>query len=550
VLSLALLAYQIGMIWFGGGVPTQDGSSHVYNAMVLRELLFHPGSTFHSLYAWNSYPTSNWVSSLLIGLGNMLTGPTHAEQVLATVAILLLYGAMYYAQRALAPEHALLWPGLNALLNVWFFWMGFYSFYLGVALSVFCAGYYIRHLGNMAAKHYVWLGAAMMILYFTHPMVQVLTGLVLSIVCFWDRLVSHPADESVQGRQLGGRIRNALRSYAQLLASMAASAVFLLIFIRQEELAQTPLTFSWKGLGSRLCFFPVDLFRITNNEVFLHASNEVFFRVSHVVCAWTLLAIFASVILWRRAEWRGARGGLFAAVMVMFGVYLFTPEGSGYATFFSERVAWLILVFSIITVSTSVQSRSVLRLFTLFLAPLLGLDLYLTDAVARSASRARAYYLPLEQMIRSGSSLLRLNYPADEFERRYELLSLNYDPMLHAAESVALRRHCLIWSNYEATSKAFPVVFRLSEAEKKVSNLFETRGQEKKEGLQSFLARPENRIEYIIVYGELPETGRDLNWDQNLADDFHDVLELLSREYEPVATSGEGPVLRLYRRKM
>jgi hypothetical protein len=541
LLSLALLVYQIGLIWFGGGVPTQDGSSHAYNAMVLRELLFHPASAFHNLYAWNPYPTSNWVSFLLISVGNALAGPSHAEQVLATIAILLLCGAMYHAQRALSPERALLWPGLNALLNIWFLWMGFYSFYLGVAGSVFCVGYYIRRLRRMAARHYVWLGAAMVILYFTHPMAQVLTGLVLSIVCVWDQLLSRPADESAQGRPPAGRIGNAVRSYACLLVSMAPSAVLLLIFMRQEKLAQTSFGLAWKELGSRLSFFPVDLFSIDNSELFL--------RVSDVVCAGILLAIFASVILWKQADWRGAQGGLFGAVIVMFGVYLFTPEEGGDVAFAKERVAWAVLVFSIVTVSASVQSRTVLRTLALFLVPFTGMHLYLTDVAARPASRARAYYAPLEQAIRPGSSLLRVNYPADEFEKRYGLLSLNYDPMLHAAESMALRKRCLSWSNYEAASKAFPVVFRLSEAEKKLSNLFEMRDEEKKEGLQWFLARPGNRVEYIVVYGELPEPGKNPNPDQNLTDDFRDLLELLSHEYDLIATSGEGPVLRLYRRK-
>jgi hypothetical protein len=79
-------------------------------------------------------------------------------------------------------------------------------------------------------------------------------------------------------------------------------------------------------------------------------------------------------------------------------------------------------------------------------------------------------------------------------------------------------------------------------------------------GQQSVLAlfalhRPERDgitrglVQYIAVYGELPEPGKNANADQDLADDFGDVLELLSGEYELLATSGEGPVLRLYQRK-
>ncbi len=540
-LSLALLAYQIGLIAFARDFPTQDGCSHAYNALVVRDLLLHPQSAFRSLYALNPYPTSNWTTFLLLSIANPLVGPRHLEQALAILTILCLYGAMFYAQTALAPQRARLWPGLNALLNVWFLWMGLYSFYLGVALSVFCVGYYIRHLHGLAARHYLWIGLLMVALYFTHPMAQVLTGLILSLVCIWGSPgVSRQLREASGDRRQGRSVQSVLRSYTSLLLSMAPSAVFLLIFLRQEKFGRPQLALSLKELGARLFFFPAGIFSAQSSDFSL--------RLDDAICALVLLGVFSSVLLWKRANWLSAQGGLFSAVILMFGIYLITPEEKGEAAFLTERMAWTILVFSIVAVSAQVRSRVVFSVLGLFLVPFVGAHLTLSALGARSANRARAHYFSIEQMIRPGSTLLRLNYPANQFEKKYELPSLNYDPLLHAVNAVALRRRCLSWSNYEAASKAFPVVYRsLSAADKNLVGTFQDREEEKAERLKSFLAR--FQTDYVLVYGEQPEPGTSADAHQDLADDFRAALETLNRDYGLIAVSAGAPVLQLYRRK-
>jgi lysylphosphatidylglycerol synthetase-like protein (DUF2156 family) len=119
----------------------------------------------------------------------------------------------------------------------------------------------------------------------------------------------------------------------------------------------------------------------------------------------------------------------------MFGIYLFTTERTGDAAKVTERIAWAILIFSIVTVSASVRARITLRILALFLALFVAVNL-LSNRRHHPVSHPCT---PLEQAIRPGSSLLQLNYPADEFGKRYDLLLLNYQPMLHAAEVVALR---------------------------------------------------------------------------------------------------------------
>lgn len=539
-LSLALLAYQIGLIWVVG-VPTQDGPSHAYNALVLRELLFHRGSAFRDMYALNSYPTSNWASVILVSISNLVGGPLHVEQVMATLLIVFLYSAMHYAQKALSPQRALLWPGLNALLNTWMLWMGLYSFYLAMALSVFCVGYYIRNLRHLRTRQYLCIGLLMLVLYFTHPMGQVLTGVTLSVVCVWDALwPSSRGPEEASGDQRSRGARRVLRSYVPLLVSMVPGAVFLLIFLQQEKFGRPPLALSWPELGSRLFFFPVEIFHIQSSDFSL--------RVDDALCTLVLLAVFASVVLWKKRDWLGTQGGLFLAALLMLGIYLITPEYRGEAAFLKERFGWSILVFSVVAVGASLRPRAVVSALAWFLLPFIGAQVSTSALWARTANHAREHYSPLERMIRPGSTLLFLNYPAEQFEKKYSLATLNYDPLLHAVGGVALRKHCLSWSNYEALSKAFPVVFRsLSVADKNLLSGFEDNEEHKAAALESFLGR--FPVDNVIVYGAPEESTESPDVDEDLIIDFRAVLELLNREYALVVATGEGPVLRLYRKK-
>ncbi len=547
-LSLALLACQLALIWIAPAFPTQDGPSHLYNAVLLRELLLHRASPYRSMYVLNHAPVPNWTLPILLNVA-LITGPVHAEQVLATIAILLLYGAIYYAQKALSPRNSLLWPGMNALLNVWFLYMGFYSFYLGVGLSILCVGFYLKHLRNCRAKQLLWIGLLLVLLYFTHPMAQALTFLILSIICLWNALLGHARlQQEIPGQRGPAQaLKHALRSCAPLLLAMTPGILFLLNFLRQEKFEQSRFAAPVSEAISRLFFVPAPIFILYYDDIPLLSS--------YVICTLLIFAVFSSLLFWKRKNWLSTHGAIIVATVLMFLMYWTAPHEAAGGLFLEERLAWMILLFAVLAASASVRSRMLFSAMSLFLFPFVAVQLLHGAILSPSVNRAVAVYDQLDQYIRPNSTLVRLNYPAEQFEEKLHLRSLHYDPLVHAVDRVALRKRCLNWSNYEATSDTFPVIFRSLNPGDGLVQGFEDKYEKKAEDLESFLDDYGEQVDYIIVYGQLPQPGKsslarnEQKSEQEQENDLPAVLDLLKQNYDLISTSGEGPVLRLFRRK-
>src|ERR1700680_4927287 len=142
-LAFALLAVQMAIPWTAPYFVTQDGPSHLYGATRAREfVLHHRDSVYSSLYTIQRAILPNVTATFLLAMAESIAGPEHAEQVLASAAILAGYLAFCYATRALSPGFS---PGCSAgfspwtrvanfLFQTWFLWLGFYNFYLGMAL--------------------------------------------------------------------------------------------------------------------------------------------------------------------------------------------------------------------------------------------------------------------------------------------------------------------------------------------------------------------------------------------------------------------------------
>jgi hypothetical protein len=159
-LAFALLTLQMAIPWTAPYFVTQDGPSHLYGATVARELvLHHRDSVYSPWYTIQRALIPNVTATFLLAVAESIAGPEHAEQVLASLAILAGFLAFCYASRALSTgvspgvspgvSHRLSpWtPVANFLLQTWFLWLDFYNFYLGMALMAFPLGFYFRHAG-------------------------------------------------------------------------------------------------------------------------------------------------------------------------------------------------------------------------------------------------------------------------------------------------------------------------------------------------------------------------------------------------------------------
>src|SRR5262249_43199559 len=148
----ALLGWQVAIPWLIPHFATQDGPSHLYSATAMQDLVLHHSRTaYASWYTIQRTPLPNWTASIALAVISAITGPDHAERLLASASILIGFFAIAYCIRALSKDASPWTPLANFLLQTWFLWLGFYNFYLGMALIPFAIGYHAKHARQMNA---------------------------------------------------------------------------------------------------------------------------------------------------------------------------------------------------------------------------------------------------------------------------------------------------------------------------------------------------------------------------------------------------------------
>ena len=96
-------------------------------------------------------PLPNWAASILLSVADGISGAANAERLFASFAVLAGFLSIAYAVRAIAPSAPPFHPVSNFPLQTWFLPVGFYNFYLGMALVPFAIGFYARN-----RKRFLW----------------------------------------------------------------------------------------------------------------------------------------------------------------------------------------------------------------------------------------------------------------------------------------------------------------------------------------------------------------------------------------------------------
>ena len=213
ILAFVLLGVQAVIPWTELNFATQDGPSHLYTALIARDLLFDHQSPYRAVYQFQPKLVTNWSTTILLNIAELLFGPRDAEHAIATLCVVLGFFSFRYLRVSLDPESDPWSPVTNFLLFNWFLWIGFYNFLLGMALFPFAVGYFIRHSRAMNARRAVVLALGLVLLFFTHVLSLAVALLCIGLIAVWS-------------------LRTSFKPLAWVIASTAPALILLLMFIR------------------------------------------------------------------------------------------------------------------------------------------------------------------------------------------------------------------------------------------------------------------------------------------------------------------------------
>jgi hypothetical protein len=439
VLSFCLLAIQVAIPWTVRHFVTQDGPSYLYNAVVAKKLLFHE-PPYVLLYRINSHVIPSWASTILFGLSTPLAGAAHAEQLIMSLVLCLGFFSFSYAIRAFSPKALPFTPLSNAVLETWFLWMGFYNFYLGMALVPIGIGFYARRDGKLTMRAAAMLAFGLVILFFTHLLAAGIAVLALAILGAWLNLVRPKL------RNYSDSSREGARQAGILLGAMAPVILLCLIYARR---ANGGIVFHPNFLQS-WSEFPMHVFATASG---LGGGQWYLWPAVLGLMVIALLGM-------RRSEWRTAKAGLAIAALAVFLLYLIVPDSGLGGTQVKVRFAWIVFSLGGLLVSSVALLQPLKTPIAMFVSACLAFNLASTAHSVAEYSRAVDDYLSALTGIRPGSTIIRLRFPTPDLPERYGFHDIGRDPLFHLDAYAAARLGCLDLSDYQAPSADFPVIFK------------------------------------------------------------------------------------------
>ena len=170
-LFVVLLLLHVLPLWIFAYFPSQDGASHVYNGLVLKEYGKHENYQMRNAWELNLTIFPNWLSHICLLAFLYVFPPVIAEKVLLTIAIGMVPIAFFYFFNAIhkdekgQPVYA--WLGFPFAYN-YLLYMGFYNFQLSISFFFFSFGFWWKHKDDMQVRYLVWLYVLLLLTYLSH----------------------------------------------------------------------------------------------------------------------------------------------------------------------------------------------------------------------------------------------------------------------------------------------------------------------------------------------------------------------------------------------
>lgn len=488
---------------------TQDGPSYVYTAMVAHDVVFDSSSAYAATYQLNGPLTPGWTMPALMDAIVSVVGPAHAEQALSTICVLAGFFAFSYLLRSFDPSGSPWSPVVNFLLNTWFLWIGFYSFYLGMLLCAFVVGFYIRHAAAISWKMAAVLSALFFLLYYTHLLPFCLAVVAIASIAFWMQATA-PS------------VTRLIRTGIALIPGLLILGVFLAGAQRGKYVPPKAL--------EALRLFPMHVFASSVGRI----PQEKFL--------YPVIGLFAlaGILSMKKQEWSSPRGAVVLLTLFSFAFYLYVPDAGFGGSVVKIRFAWAVFVFGSL-VALSASRTGFLRLpVAVYTAALLAASL--TSAMlhnVQNVSSAIEEASVVMDRIPADARVIRIRYASPVTRARFDFEKILVDPLLHVDAWFASRNGWVDLTDYQSLSLLFPVVVqpeiaRLRFAFWALEGGTETGSRE----LRELLKQRNLRMDYIVVTGDTTDSDR------------VEVLAELKRTMQFVASGPDPSFIWIFRRRL
>ena len=430
IFLLLVLLYLLP-IWSIQFFPSQDGPSHVYNALIVKEYFnTNEYPLFQKYYDLNAKPMPNWFGHAIMAMLMFIVNPLIAEKVLLSGYVLLFLLSGRYLLINVDPTKK--WLALaffpfvyNYLLN-----MGFYNFSYSVGFFLLAVGYWWKHHQNLRLKHAAILNLIMVCCYFSHMVSTVIA--LLSIAVLW--LVT---------------IRlNTIKKHLLQIPMLLPSCIFPLWFVVSHGTTSHGSHWPSKRLFNYFTALEV-FYSFDNFQLYIGKILVFYFLVS------LLVSIFTNKLRWaerfRKLHLQREDGFLLLGITCLI-LYITVPDGMSGGGFITHRLSLypylIVLPWLYGTLKQPIKWLSTTVLVVLALVNLV-------------------YLMRWYPMLDKDMKEFRSGVEAVEPNKTIMPLIFNnhgrcdrIGMFLHAIGYYCAYTKGVEWDNYEATTNYFPIMYK------------------------------------------------------------------------------------------
>ena len=520
-LSLCTGLYLIP-IWLFTYFPTQDGPTHLENAMILAQYYGTEGGLWHQYYAINTPFVPTWLDHLaLAGLFKIMP-PLIAEKFFLTGYIIGMVLSFWYFLRCLNRGSSFctvfIFPFLyNCVLH-----SGFYSFSYSFIPYLILIGYFYRYRSVLGLRKAVFFFLLSLLVYLLHP-VSFIMALVFVVPLFFLDVVAVVRSEGTQA----DKGRKFLRNFVPVLTMLFILILVVLFVSGRQPKGGYPLP-SLHELGRRTVLL------LTFSPFMTYHFGELALTMALSLLSGLLLLRGGRALFSADNRYRS----LIVVVLLYGAMYLLLPNvlfgGSG----LTNRLALFTILLFLAWLGANYhfwRLRLGLQICTYGLA--IGLLAFHSAKYAELNDYLNEY-LSVAAHVLPETTLLPLSLAHHGRSLDGKDLTKRTLPFLHAAGFISVERRVVEFTNYEAATYNFPLVFRRD------LNPYVQLGDIESPVTLELLEFPPGsggRIDYILVWGLKVATD-----DRNKVEA---LMKLVRERYELVYVSRSRGLAELWRHK-
>lgn len=433
------LCFHIGLVWLLPYFPTQDGTSHIYNLVILKDLL-NGGREWGSFFSYQLRAVPNLAFTLL-SYPLLHFSPLIAEKIFISIYIILLGSSipffLHTFNKASLPFIFFVFPVIFNFNLM----MGFYSYVISVPLFLiaFSINWKIRDRSTVC-KFFIFNLAGLIIFYF-HIIPFIL--FLLSLFCI----------TIVQSKGF----KRTFFDQIKLISVISPSLLVLFLYLARSTKSFTP-DFSYLFSPSR----------------YIYLRNDLFFFSTVTFSPWQMLPgfLFAGLFLsffilsvyllfkdpdagWVKVrDFSASDKVLICLACFLLLIYFITPFRFGGGDFFNQRFPWV--VFIILLPLLRINEKFFSERFVLVTISSVVIIFFVFNTVIlwQQSKKVEEFLSGLNTDIPKGAYVM--TYKKIDPKAGWPRI----DALMHAASYYGIFKGCVDIGNYETDLDYFPIKFK------------------------------------------------------------------------------------------